>query len=298
MDVIKCLRPLYLMTLFMALASYREIKNKNGLREYKFSYFHSVLTIIISFFPTAWSFYCLKHNLKVLEDPFTFECLAFIIQTVCYNVICFSNNTLHCHYFNFINRLNSIDDNLKTLHIKSNDTRSYFNLLVVTGFVYLVAVGSYLTMGFVKRNYESLVPIFISQTKDVVFLQFFSSVYLLYYRFKLINDRLSIIKNLYSESSRDFKLILANEIKGLCNIHDRLCVLCVVICKAFQIQVVSSILTLVVFSLVMINEISKNYVLFSMDLYYILSLSAIFSNFCLFILALACTKCLKQVKIL
>lgn len=295
MDVIKCLRPLHVLTLFMGLASYRETRNNNGLREYNFSFLLFVLTIVIAFFSISWSFYYLKHALTVLEDPITFLCLAFTIKTLCYIVICLLNNILHCHYFNFINRLNSIDDKLQTLYINPNDTRSCFMLLSMTGFEYFVTIGNILMIGF-KGNYTALIPNFISQTKDVVFLQFFSSIYLLYYRFKLINDRLSIIKNLYSDSSRDFKLILAIEIRGVCIILDELSVLRIVICKAFQIQVVSSILFLVIYSLVMINEIFHNFVSFSTYSYVMMSVNAARSNFSLFILALACTNCLDQVK--
>lgn len=296
MGVVKALRPLHVLTLFLGLASYRETKNENGLKGYKFSYVHSGLTILFSFLPTSWSLDFLKKQFELLDDPLRFLILAFTIQTVCYNVICFSNNILHGYYLNFINRLNLTDDKLKTVHINANDVRSRLILLAMTSFEYWVIIGNFITVRYFTGDFFSLIPIFIGQTKDVVFVQFFSSVYLLYYRFKLVNDRLSIIKTLYPESSRDIKLIMAREISVLCNIHGELCVLRVVICKAFQVQVVGSILTLMVFNLVVFNETSKNYNTFDYHTYIMLCVDAICCSFALFVLALVCTKCLNQVK--
>lgn len=297
MDIFKVLRPLHRLTLLMARASYIETKNVNGIKEYKFCLILSIITFTFPFVPTIWTALGYNYIVKIQDKGFTFSNLAFVIHQLIYFITFLSNNILRFQYIDFINRLHSSDGKLIALKINPNDGSSYVMLLTFVVCEYFSLIGNIMAVLYFKRKFETIIPIFMGHIKDVVLIQAYSSVYLVYYRLKLINDRLSVIKKLYSDSSKHLKLALAREIRDLCEIQDILFVLRGIICEAFQIQIVGSIVSLVVYSLLLITETFKKFRSFDNETYTTMCIHAIFCNLCLFILTLACTKCMNQVGI-
>lgn len=293
MDIFKVLRPLHILTLFTAIASYRETTNKNGFKEYKSSKLLSIFTFLFPIGPAIWSTFSFRGLVARQDDSITFLNLAFCVHLFSYVVICYSNNFLHGHYLRIVNRIYLIDVKLKSLHINPNERYNYLTFMVAFEYCSIFVNCFHLT--YVTGSYVPFLPICMRQVKEITLIHVLSVVYLIYFRFKLINDRLSIIKNLYSESSRDFKLILAHDIRDLCDMHDKLSVIRGIICTAFQIQVVSSIFSLTVFSLVLIRETNINVGYRLTDIFVMMFFDAVCCNFCMFILALTCTKCLNQV---
>lgn len=296
MDVFKVLRPLHGLTLLMAMAAFIETRNENGIKEYKFSLILSIVSIICPLGQAIWTALGYNALFKHQDDPLTFLNIAFASHVCTYSISTTSNRIMQIHFLNFVNRLHIIDGKLKALHINPNDGFSYKMLVTIVISEYLLLFGNIFGVCYTSGLYIAVIPILMGHLKNVIFVQAYSSVYLLYYRHKLINDRMTIIKNLYPESSRHFKLVLANEIRDLCDIHDELYVLRDIMCKAFQIQVVASILSLMTLSVVLITDTSKKVQNTVPERFMAMWFNAICCYSCLFVLTLGCSKCLTQVK--
>lgn len=300
MDVIDVTLPMRIITIIFFISPYQTSKlnnNKTNRRSFIFSKALFAVNVV------SMLFYLFQNATwlpKIMNDSVIKGALrvSLIFAIFYYITIIIMSNVLHRRQLVFLNDLIEIDQIFESLYIHPNDFTSKmilfaFTALASTSFSsILVLLNSVIIgeFGFVSLIY--MYRSYVSHVRVAVLLQFACYVFLLYYRFKVLNDRLKVYKSLYGDASPKFKKRLMSSVRICCLLHNRLVLSCDLLNSAFELQVTTTLVFVFWYVVPLLNILikSKFDILQTLFLFMSYIIKIVIFVMCIAVTAFVCTK--------
>lgn len=295
-------RPMHIITMIYLISPYYAYKQADGKRKYQFSKVSFVINTLGLLFFLGSEIGTLIFTLLELREYTTERLIPgpLIIVILYYTTTLGSANLLSRRAIDFLNDLMTIDEKFLDISICPNDTvtRRIINCLTFLEVASIVSIFVYCSF---KQGISISLATFIyrnalSHVRMTVLSQFTCYTFLLYYRFKLLNDQLVTYKALYDEASPVLRKHISCSIRVCCSLHERLTQSSYLLNKAFDIQMTATFISLFWFVVIVLNILLRdNNIMAALNYSMLNSIKITLLLIGVFLVALVCTKTQQKV---
>lgn len=297
-DVSVVIRPIHFLSILFFVSPYYAVKTSQGRRRFKFNKYLFLIDCGGLIFQlgrelTTFGFAILKTGGYENVEPLVIATLMmFIIYYV--TTLCCSN-ILCKRAISFLNYLIEIDEKFGKLSLCPNDLLPKIVVYVLTIFELISVSSIFIYSGiFGDVSFESALFIYrhtLSFVRLTIFSSFIAYTFLLYHRFKILNDQLMIYKALYRDASPEIKKYIVSSTKICCTIHEMLTISCRMLNKTFDIQLAAGFISTFWFIVPVLNLLLKEDDIFSAFNFTVLNCIKTFVLLlAIFFIALTCSK--------
>lgn len=252
-------KPLHIICMIFFISPYYAYRNAKGERIFEFCKISFVINILgLLFFLSSeigtFIFMVLQMDEYATESMMPGPLMMVIFY---YTTTLSSSNLLSKRAIYFLNDLMKIDEKFSELAICPNDNTTKRVIYSLTFLEASSIISIFIYCSFKQEISISLATFIyrnvLSHVRMTVLSQFICYTFLIYYRFKILNDQLIVYKALYSEASPSLKRKISDSIRVCCCLHERLTISSRLLSKAFDIQLSATFVSIFWFVVICLN---------------------------------------------
>lgn len=297
-DVSVAIRPIHFLSILFLVSPYFTVETRQGRRNFKFNkYLFFINCIGLLFFLCrelcTFAFSVLK--IQGYDDVEPMVIATFMMFIIYYASTIIFSNTLCNRVISFFNYLIEIDEKFAKLSLCPNDFLPKLVVYALTIFELISVSSIFVYSGiFGDVSFESALFIYrhtLSFVRMTIFSSFIAYTFLVYHRFKILNDQLMIYKALYKDASPELKKHIVFSTKICCSIHEMLTISSQMLNKAYGIQLATGFISTFWFIVPVLNLLLKETNIFTAFNFTMLNCIKTFVLLlCIFFIALTCSK--------
>lgn len=300
-DIVK---PLHIICMIFFISPYYAFRNTKGERRFEFCKISFAINVMGLLFFLSSEIGTFIFTLLEMREYTTERLMPgpLMIMIFYYTTTLSSSNLLAKRAIYFLNDLMKIDEKFSEIALCPNDTttkRVIYSLTfleassIISIFVYC-AFQQKISLSLATFIYRNV----LSHVRMTVLTQFTCYTFLIYYRFKILNDQLVVYKALYSEASPNLKRKISDSIRVCCCLHEKLTTSSRLLNQAFNIQLSATFVSVFWFIVTVLNVILRDDSIMEALNYSLLnSIKIIILLIGVLLVALVCTKTQNKVNI-